>query len=199
MDRTEIRITGFGGQGVVLSGYIIGRACAIQAGNHATMIQSFGPEARGSACSATLVVSETEVLYPYIQRPDILIVMSGEGYGKYRDELKDDGTLVYESNLVHPAFKDGQAAFGVPSTRIAETLGRAIVQNIVMLGFFTAATHVVSHDHMRQAVEASVPAGTEKLNLQAFDSGFSYFGEHCGAGAGQGALAGAARRTPDVR
>ena len=70
MSRTEIRITGFGGQGVVLSGYIIGRACAIDAGNHATMIQSFGPEARGSACSATLAVSDDEVLYPHIHRPE---------------------------------------------------------------------------------------------------------------------------------
>ena len=78
--RTEIRITGFGGQGVVLAGHIIGRACAIHAGRQATMIQSFGPEARGSACSATLVVSDGEVLYPYIRRPDIFVVMSADGY-----------------------------------------------------------------------------------------------------------------------
>ena len=93
MSRTEIRITGFGGQGVVLSGYIIGRACAIHAGKHATMIQSFGPEARGSACSAMLSVSDTEVLYPYIHRPDIFVVMSSEGYDMYSDELKGDGIL----------------------------------------------------------------------------------------------------------
>ena len=94
MSRTEIRITGLGGQGVVLSGYIIGRACAIHSNMHATLIQSFGPEARGSACTATLAASDTEVLYPYINRPDILVVMSAEGYEKYRDELKDKGTLV---------------------------------------------------------------------------------------------------------
>ena len=76
MSRTEIRITGFGGQGVVLSGHIIGHACAVNAGQHATMIQSFGPEARGSACSTTLAVSDSEVLYPYITRPDIFVVMS---------------------------------------------------------------------------------------------------------------------------
>ena len=92
-ERTEIRITGFGGQGVVLSGHIIGRACAVHADMHATMIQSFGPEARGSACSTTLAVSDTEVLYPYIGRPDVFVVMSAEGYDKYRDELADDGTL----------------------------------------------------------------------------------------------------------
>lgn len=180
MSRTEIRITGFGGQGVVLSGYIIGRACAINAGKHATMIQSFGPEARGSACSATLAVSGTEVLYPYIGRPDIFVVMSGEGYEKYRDEIKDDGVLIYEKDLVKPALKDGQPAFGIGSTRIAESLGRSIVQNIVMLGFFTAVTQIVSREEMREAVKASVPAGTEELNLKAFDAGCAYFDENYG-------------------
>jgi 2-oxoglutarate ferredoxin oxidoreductase subunit gamma len=173
--RTEIRITGFGGQGVVLSGYIIGRACAINAGQHATMIQSFGPEARGSACSATLAVSEGQVLYPYIGRPDVFVVMSGEGYEKYRDELQDDGALVYEQDLVRPVFKEGQQAYGIPSTRIAESLGRSIVQNIVMLGFFTAVTQIVSREQMRAAVKASVPPGTEELNLKAFEAGCDYF------------------------
>ena len=191
MSRTEIRITGMGGQGVVLSGHIIGRACAIDASKHATMIQSFGPEARGSACSATLAVSETEVLYPYINRPDIFAVMSGEGYETYRDELKDDGILIYESDLVHPTFKKGQAAYGVPSTRIAESLGRSIVQNIVMLGFFTAATQIVSREEMREAVKASVPAGTEKLNFEAFDAGYEYFDKEYGK-AKKGKLAKAA-------
>jgi len=180
MSRTEIRITGFGGQGVVLSGHIIGRAWAVHAGKHATMIQSFGPEARGSACSATLAVSDDEVLYPYIRRPDIFVVMSAEGYDKYRDELKDDGILVYEKNLVRATLKDGQPSYGIPSTRIAESLGRAIVQNIVMLGFVAAATQIMPRETVRQAVEASVPAGTEELNLRAFDAGSAYFDEEYG-------------------
>ena len=174
MARTEIRITGFGGQGVVLSGHIIGQACAIHADKHATMIQSFGPEARGSACSATLAVSDTEVLYPYIQRPDIFVVMSAEGYEKFGDELKEGGMLVYEQDLVHPEFKEGQKAYGVPSTRIAESLGRAIVQNIVMVGFFTGVSKLVPREAMRDAVEHSVPPGTEELNLAAFDKGFEW-------------------------
>jgi len=180
MSRTEIRITGFGGQGVVLSGYIIGRACSINADKHATMIQSFGPEARGSACSATLTVMDAKVLYPYIRRPDIFVVMSAEGYDKYCDELKNDGTLVYEKNLVHPTLKEGQPAFGVPSTRIAEQLGRSIVQNIVMLGFFTAVTGLVTREQMRAAVKSSVPPGTEELNLKAFDAGCQYYDEEYG-------------------
>ena len=175
--RTEIRITGFGGQGVVLAGHIIGHACAINAGMNATMIQSFGPEARGSACSSTLAVSEGEVLYPYIGRPDILVAMSSEGYEKYRKELKDDGTLIYEQDLVRPRIKKGQRAHCVPSTRIAESLGRAIVQNIVMVGFVGAVTGLVPRDALREAVLHSVPPGTEELNLAAFDQGFEYFEE----------------------
>ncbi|NIM20585.1 MAG: pyruvate ferredoxin oxidoreductase [Candidatus Latescibacteria bacterium] len=182
MSRTEIRITGFGGQGVVLSGYIIGRACSINSNKHATMIQSFGPEARGSACSATLAVSETEVLYPYIARPDIFIVMSAEGYDKFGDELKDDGTLIYEKDLVHPTLKEGQPSFGIPSTRIAENLGRTIIQNIVMLGFFTGVTGLITREAMRDAVKASVPAGTEELNLKAFDAGYAYYEEEYSRG-----------------
>ena len=168
--RTEIRITGFGGQGVVLAGHIIGHACAVNGGMHATMIQSFGPEARGSACSTTLAVCETEVLYPYIGRPDIFVVMSAEGYEKYRDELKDDGVLIYEKDLVKVDLKKGQPAFGVSSTRIAEELGRAIVQNIVMLGFFAAATEIVPVETMRQAVaqaEAALQAAQAHLARKA--------------------------------
>ncbi len=172
--RTEIRITGFGGQGVVLAGHIIGRACAIHAGRHATMIQSFGPEARGAACSATLVVSDREVLYPYIQRPHVLVAMSSDGYERYRDELREDGLLIYEQDLVQPRLEPGRRAHGVPSTRIAESLGRAIVQNIVMIGFLAAVGGLVPREALREAVKASVPAGTEKLNLAAFDAGAAW-------------------------
>lgn len=180
MSRTEIRITGFGGQGVVLSGYIIGRACAVNAGQHATLIQSFGPEARGSACSATLAVSDTEVLYPYIHSPDVFVVMSSEGYDKFGGDIKDGGILIYEKDLVHPACKEAQSAYGIPSTRIAESLGKAIVQNIVMVGFFAAVTRLVPREAIRNAVKESVPAGTEELNLKAFDAGYSYYEEAYG-------------------
>jgi 2-oxoglutarate ferredoxin oxidoreductase subunit gamma len=180
MTRTEIRITGFGGQGVVLSGHIIGHACAVNAGQHATMIQSFGPEARGSACSSTLVVSDQEVLYPYIARPDVFIVMSGEGYEKYGNELKPKGTLIYEKDLVTVDAKKGQPTFGVPSTRIAESLGRSIVQNIVMIGFAAAVTKLVPQEAFRDAVKESVPRGTEELNLRAFDAGWDYYQQEYG-------------------
>ena len=183
MSRQEIRITGFGGQGVVLSAHIIGRACAIHASKHATMIQSFGPEARGSACSATLVIEDHEVLYPYVRQPSYLVALSGEGYEKYRRELAPGGTLVHEKELVQPVTVEGQKLFAVPSTRLAEELGRSIVQNIVMLGFFTAVSQVTSRDQMREAVEGSVPAGTTDLNLRAFEAGAAYYDEVYGGAA----------------
>ena len=196
MNRTEIRVTGYGGQGVVLCAYIIGRANAVNAGRHSTMIQSFGPEARGSACSATLALSEEEILYPYIRRPDIFVAMSLEGYDKYRDELKPKGTLIYEKDLVPARLKKGQRSFGISSTRIAEDLGRNLVQNIVLLGFFAAVSELVPREMVREAVEASVPAGTEELNLKAFDAGWSYFEEHYGVGASGDAVAAATVVSP---
>jgi 2-oxoglutarate ferredoxin oxidoreductase subunit gamma len=174
MDRTEVRVTGYGGQGVVLISTVIGRAWAVHAGKHAAMIQSFGPEARGSSCSASLAMSETEVLYPYVRHPDVLVAMSSEGFELYKDELKDDGVVVYESNLVHPTVKPTQRAYGIPSTRIAESLGRVLVQNVVMLGFFSAITGLVPMEAMRKALRESVPGGTEELNLKAFEQGRAF-------------------------
>jgi 2-oxoglutarate ferredoxin oxidoreductase subunit gamma len=178
--RREIRITGMGGQGVVLSAYVMGHACAVEAGMHASMIQTFGPEARGSACSATLVVSDAEVLYPYIRRPEVLVAMSSEGYEKYADELQDDGALIHERDLVQPRLEPAQRVFAIPSTAIAESLGKRVVQNIVMLGFVAAVIRIVPRDQMRRAVEAFVPAGTEELNLRAFDAGWAWYEEHYG-------------------
>jgi 2-oxoglutarate ferredoxin oxidoreductase subunit gamma len=103
--------------------------------------------------------------------------MSLEGYEKFADELKEDGVLIYEKDLVHPSPKPGQRQYGIPSTRFAEELGRSIVQNIVMVGFFTAVSKLVDREAMRQAVRGSVPAGTEKLNMAAFDRGFDYGAE----------------------
>ena len=186
MARSEIRITGFGGQGVVLSAYIIGRACAVEAGKHASMTQSFGPEARGSACSACLVISDSEVLYPYLRRPGVLVAMSSEGYEKYSGDLPEDGLLIHEADLVHPARGPGQRVFSIPSTTIAESLGKRVVQNIVMLGFVAAVTRIATRDQVRRAVELSVPAGTEELNLKAFDAGWAWYEERYGGQGPQG-------------
>jgi 2-oxoglutarate ferredoxin oxidoreductase subunit gamma len=174
MPRREIRITGFGGQGVILTGYIFGRAAAIYDGIHATMTQSFGPEARGSACSASLVIDDEVIAYPYPRRTDLLIAMSREGYEKYRPELRDDGVLVFDEDMVDPQ-GDTITRHGVAAARIAEELGKRIVQNIVVVGYTTAATKLVSMEAARQSVEASVPQALLDLNLQAFEAGYGRY------------------------
>jgi len=176
MAKSEIRITGFGGQGVILSAHILGKAASIFDKKFATMTQSFGPEARGSACSAQLIVSEERILYPYLVKPNILVAMSQEGYEKHISTLDDKGILIHEANLVKPKKdKTKRKTFCIPSTKIAEDLGRRIIQNIVMLGFVTAASDVFDYEAMKEAVKTSVPAGTESLNLKAFESGYEYY------------------------
>jgi 2-oxoglutarate ferredoxin oxidoreductase subunit gamma len=175
MQLTEIRIAGFGGQGVILSAIILGRAASIHQGAFATMTQSFGPEARGGACSAQLVLSGSPVLYPYVSRPDILVVMSQEACTKFVPELKDGGTLIVEQDLVRVTdLKPNTRAFSVPATRLAEELGKRMVLNSVMVGFFTAVTRLLDRDAVLKSVADSVPAAFRELNLKAFDKGFSY-------------------------
>lgn len=175
MARVEIKIGGFGGQGVILSGYIIGRAAAIYDNKHSTMIQAFGPEARGSACSAQVIVSQEPIAYPYIVSPEIMIVMSQEAYTKFTPELASGGVLITEEELVQPHnLRRDIKHFSIPATRFAEELGKKLVVNIVMMGFLAAVTNVVGRKAMEQAVLASVPKGTEELNLKAFEKGYAY-------------------------
>ena len=182
MPRREIRITGYGGQGVVMAGYIFGKAAAIHDDLHATMTQSFGPEARGSACATALIVDDECVSYPYLRGADVLIALSREGYEKYARELKEGGILIFDEDLVQPGdgLPEGVRKFGVPATRIAEQdIGKRIVQNIVVVGFATAVTEIASKEAVKEAVASSVPPATIDLNLQAFEKGYEY---HTGQG-----------------
>jgi 2-oxoglutarate ferredoxin oxidoreductase subunit gamma len=173
--RSEIKIGGFGGQGVILSGIIIGKAASLYDDLHATLIQAFGPEARGSACSAQVVLSKDYIDYPYLTRPQYQVLMSQEAYTKFEPELTDDGLLMIEKDLVKPkSLRPGIRCVAVPATRIAEELGHKIILNIVMVGFFTAVSGLISRDAVRQAIKDSVPPGTENLNISAFDRGFRY-------------------------
>lgn len=175
MGATEIRFAGFGGQGVILAGMIIGRAASIHDGKYVTLTQSFGPEARGSACSVQLIVSPEPILYPYLTRPEILVVMSQEAYTRFAPGLRPGGTLIYEDELVMlNGTTDPRRSFGIPATRFAEELGRKLVLNVVMVGFTAALTGIASPEAVRQAVRESVPPGTESLNLRAFEKGFAF-------------------------
>ncbi len=172
---TEIRIAGFGGQGVILSAIVIGKAGCIYEGGFSTMTQSFGPEARGGACSAQVILSDSPVLYPYVTRPDVLVVMSHEAYSIFAPQVRENGTLIIEQDLVRvDTIPTGVRVFSCPATRLAEELGKKMVLNIVMVGFFGAVTGLLQPDSLRNAIADSVPEAYRDLNRKAFDKGYEY-------------------------
>jgi len=141
----------------------------------ATMTQAFGPEARGSACSAQLIISDDAILYPYVTQARTLIAMSQDAFNKFSPEMAENGTLLIEEELVKVGkVPKGVKVYGIPATRIAEELGRKMVLNIVMVGFFSAIAKFINPKAVRRAVQESVPKGTETLNLAAFDRGYEY-------------------------
>lgn len=171
----EIRFSGFGGQGIIRCGLITGKALALFDNKHATMTQSFGPEARGSACSSQLVVSKDRVLYPYITIPAILVSMSQEAYDKYEPDLLENGILIIDTDLVKPRPIRGKIQmYSIPSTRFAEEMGNRIIANLVMLGFFTVVTKIVSPEAMKNALPGMVPGRFLDLNIKAFDKGYDH-------------------------
>ncbi len=171
--QQEIIFTGFGGQGIVLAGRILGEAAVLGDHRQSTMVQSYGPEARGGATSAQVIISDDSIHYPYVKYPDILVCMSQGGYDKFIDQLKEEGMLLIDQDLVQSRGID-RDFFSIPSTRLAEELGRKMMANIIMLGFFTAVTGAVSVDAACNAVLVSVPKGTEKMNETAFEKGCDY-------------------------
>jgi 2-oxoglutarate ferredoxin oxidoreductase subunit gamma len=175
MALTEIRIGGFGGQGVILAANIIGKAASIFAGGYATMTQNYGPEARGGAASSALVLSDQPVLYPYITRPDILVVMSQEAYTRFSSEVKANGILIVEQDLVRVGpLPETVRLFSCPATRMAEELGKKVVLNVVMIGCLAAVSGILTKEAFRAAIEASVPKAAIDFNLRAFEAGYEY-------------------------
>ena len=194
MSATEIRMAGFGGQGVILSAIVVGKAASIFQDGFATMTQNFGPEARGGACSAQVIISDTPIHYPYVATPDILVAMSQEAFTKFAPDLKPGGVLIIEQDLVHVAGIDhGERVYSVPATRIAEELGKRMAANIVMVGFFAAVTGLVDPEALRRAITDSVPQRFRELNLKAFEKGFEY-----GAGAAIADIRTSARPLPQL-
>jgi len=172
--RAEIRFAGFGGQGIISAGKITGRAAAIFDGKNAVMMQSYGPEARGGACNADLVVSDAAIGYPQLHRPGLVVIMSQEAYEKYGPTVDPNGTMILDEDLVDTsdAPPSVDRVYAIPATRLADELGRKIVANVVMLGALAAITGVVSRDAMCEAIVSSVPPRTVELNERAFATGF---------------------------
>lgn len=171
--RKEIKFGGFGGQGIILAGMIAGRAASLYDGLNAVFTQSYGPEARGGATSSEVVISKEPVDYPYVISADVLVLMSKEAYDKYISMAKDGGLVLIDEDLIELDERTkGKKISKIKATKVAEGLGNRIVANIVMLGFFTATTGIVSKEAMIKSVKDSVPSRFIDLNIRAFEEGY---------------------------
>ena len=168
--KKEIRICGFGGQGVILSGFIIGKAASVFMEYHAVQSQSYGPEARGGAARSEVIISDEKIGYPRPTSVDFFIAMSQEAFDTYRKDIRKDTVIVVDPDLV-PKNNIGQPVHKVHAQQIAEKLGNKIVTNIVMVGAATAIFDVLKHDAVREAVIDSVPKRFIELNKEAFEKG----------------------------
>ncbi|MDP3908793.1 MAG: 2-oxoacid:acceptor oxidoreductase family protein, partial [Gemmatimonadales bacterium] len=148
-DRIEVRIGGFGGQGIILAGYLFGKGAALYDGQEAIFTQVYGPEARGGACTADVVLSREPIGFPEVTHPHVLAVMSQEAADLFVGGLDPGGTLLLDEDLVKLAWPG--RTFAVPATRVATDLGRRIVANMVMLGFLSAITGLVAPDSLKEA------------------------------------------------
>lgn len=171
-NRYEVRLSGAGGQGLILVGKVLAEAAAIYDGKNATQSQSYGPEARGGASRSEVIISDEDIDYPKAENLDLLLAMTQESCDKYHTDLKPGGILIVDSRFVTEIPEGDFRVYEVPITEIAEkTVGRTLVANIVALGIIVAASGIVSPKAVRSAILARVPKGTEDLNRTAFEAG----------------------------
>lgn len=174
---TDIRFTGFGGQGIILMGIAVARGAAMydhaegSADRHryATQTQSYGPAARGGHSRCDVKISDSEIHYPFVDEPEILVMMSEQAYKKYMGGLSGSGVAIMDGDLIEE--RPDCRFFTVPATKAAEAIGTRIVANMVMLGAFQAITGCVSFDALKTAVMDLVPEMTHDLNAKALERG----------------------------
>ncbi len=172
MARTEIRLSGSGGQGLILAGVILAEAAAIYDEKNAIQSQSYGPEARGGASKSEVIIADGDIDYPKATALDLLLALTQEAAEKYIAELKDEAILIVDQTLVKEPPKGNYKTYSLPILKTAEEVGRAMVANIVSLGVIVGLTGVVTREAIEQAVLSRVPKGTEDLNKRALDAGF---------------------------
>jgi len=172
--RTEIRLAGFGGQGLVLAGMVLARAAVMYADMEAVQRQSYGTEARGGASRSEVIISNQAIDYPAVVsgKNDILVAMGGAALTRYLKDVKPGGIVIYDPDLISDVPKGVDAKFyGIRAAKIAESLGRRIVANMVMVGAVAELIGVLPLDAVKKSVASTVKAGTEDLNLKAIDAG----------------------------
>ncbi len=175
--RYEIRLSGEGGQGIVLAGVILAEAAAIYDGKNATQTQVYGPESRGGASKAEVIISDEDIDYPKAMSVDLLLALTQPAADKYGTDIRPSGIVVTDSAKVATPPAGTFAVHNLPIIETAkETIGKIMVANIVSLGVIVGLSKVVSRQAIEQAVLARVPKGTEELNRRALDAGFALVG-----------------------
>jgi len=170
-NRFEIRLSGSGGQGLILAGVILAQAIGVGDGKNAVQTQSYGPEARGGASRADVVVSPDQIFYPKTMKLDLLLALTQEACDKYYPDMKEDGLLIVDSTLVTQI--PTKRYYGFPFVRLArEEIGNAMVANVIALGAITELTGIVSKESIKNAVLSRAPRGTEEKNQKALELGF---------------------------
>jgi 2-oxoglutarate ferredoxin oxidoreductase subunit gamma len=172
MSRTEILVGGVGGQGVVLSGILLGTAATLFEGKKAVQTQSYSSELRGGSTRAEVIISEEPVTDPQVRKPDILIALAEDALSKYINRIKPKGLLVIDSDLVKGAKPGDYEILAIPATSIADKeMGNIVVANLIVLGALLKKTNLLSVEAMEKAIEVSVPKKAITLNLNAFRRG----------------------------
>lgn len=170
MERYEIRLSGSGGQGLIMAGIILAEAAGIHDGRFVCQTQSYGPEARGGASKAEVVISDEEIDYPKAVKPDLLLAMNQKSCDAYFFDLKPAGTIIIDSTLVKQV--PTTRAIGIPFTQIArEKLGKEMLANVVALGALATLSGVVSLRSLEAAVTRRVPPDTVEVNRKALAAG----------------------------
>ena len=165
-------IGGFGGQGAILAGAILGKA-AVGDGKKVVQTQSYGAEARGGAARSEIIICDENIDYPNVIRADALIAMSQQAYDQYIDNVKTEGTVIVDQDLVQKIERKDVKVTKIPATKIAsETLKLPNAANMIMVGVLTALTGIVTRRSLEESIKFYVPKGTEAPNLEAFDTGF---------------------------
>lgn len=169
--KQELRLSGTGGQGLILAGIILAEAALLD-GKHAIQSQSYGPEARGGASKAEVIISDKVIHFPKVTKPDLLLAMSQEAALKYSHDLTDDSILVTDNLFVSKLPDVNGKVYELPITHMAkEVLGKALFANIIALGALVKITGIVSEKSLEEAVLHRVPKGTEEKNRQALQIG----------------------------
>jgi len=170
--RYNIRLSGAGGQGLIQAARILAEAAAIYDDKNAAESCSYGPEARGSASRAEIIISDEAIDYPKVESVDLLMALTQEAYDKYIKDVGPTGVVVTDHHVKTNKEVEGRKLFSVPFAEIAdEECGRPGMINIVALGVFTHVSGIVSEKAIRQAILARVPKTSEDINIRAYEAG----------------------------